>query len=207
MGEVAKAGRTVVLVSHQMNQIRRLCPRVAWMDASTIRMTGPGHEIVSAFEAAMARGERNGNQPERGPATQARFVRWEIAGLGADEPHILKTLDSVTLKFTVDIQQPIVAGHYGVALRNHEQQVVWAWETQSLRLDAGQRQLCHTFPMLPLRPGLYTWLVALYEKGEPIDIWDCVPEMMVATENFQHPQDQWSGILNIPVAFEVDRGR
>jgi hypothetical protein len=61
--------------------------------------------------------------------------------------------------------------------------------------------------MLPLRPGLYTWLVALYEKGQPIDIWDCVPEMMVATENFQHPQDQWSGILNIPVAFEVDRGR
>jgi hypothetical protein len=60
-----------------------------------------------------------------------------------------------------------------------------------------------TFPMLPLRPGLYTWLVALYEAGEPLDTWDCLPEMMVATENFQHPQDQWSGVLNIPVGFEV----
>ena len=32
MGDVARAGRTVVLVSHQMNQIRRLCQRVAWVD-------------------------------------------------------------------------------------------------------------------------------------------------------------------------------
>ncbi len=204
MGEVASEGRTIVLVSHQMNQIRRLCSRVAWIDASTIRITGPGHEIVSAYEIAMARGDRNEHQPERGPVTKARFLRWEIAGPSGKEPHILKTLESVTLKFTVDIRQTIKGGHYGVALRNHEQQVIWAWETQPILLDVGERQLCHTFPMLPLRPGLYTWLVALYERGDPIDIWDCVPEMMVATENFQHPQDQWSGILNIPVGFEVD---
>ena len=32
MGDVARAGRTIILVSHQMNQIRRLCQRVIWMD-------------------------------------------------------------------------------------------------------------------------------------------------------------------------------
>src|SRR6267378_554106 len=32
MGDVARAGRTVVLVSHQLNQIRRLCHRVVWID-------------------------------------------------------------------------------------------------------------------------------------------------------------------------------
>src|SRR5882724_3148407 len=32
MGDVARAGRTVVLVTHQMNQIRRLCGRVFWID-------------------------------------------------------------------------------------------------------------------------------------------------------------------------------
>jgi len=203
MGQVASEGRTVVLVSHQMNQIRRLCPRVAWVDGGTIRLAGPSHEVVSAYEAAMARGDRNRNQPERGPATKAQFVRWEI-GAPEGECHVLKTLDAVTLRFTVNIRQPISAGHYGIALRNHEQQVVWAWETQPLTLDVGERQLCHRFPVLPLRPGLYSWLVALYERGDPIDTWDCVPEMMVATENFQHPRDQWAGILNIPVSFEVD---
>src|SRR6202158_5801610 len=205
MGDVARAGRTVVLVSHQLNQIRRLCHRVVWIDDGSVRKDGPTHEVVSGYESAMARGDRQptqagkGNQPKRGTEDKARFVRWEIAGPSGEEPHTLKTLDAVTLKFTVDIRQPIQAGHYGVALRNHERQVIWAWETQPLPLDVGERQLCHRFPMLPLRPGLYTWLVALYEEGNPIDIWDCVPEMMVATEVFQHPQEEWSGILNIPV--------
>jgi len=40
-----------------------------------------------------------------------------------------------------------------------------------------------------------------------VDLWDCVPEMIVASENFQHPQDEWSGILNIPVIFETDEER
>ena len=206
MGEVAKGGRTVVLVSHQLNQIRRLCERVTWLDGGSIRQSGPTHEVVSAYESVMARGERR-NQPERGSAIRASFVRWEIAGSNSEQPHILKTLDPVTLKFTVDIRQPMSAGHYGVALRNHEQQVIWAWETKPLRLDVGEHQLCHAFPILPLRPGLYTWLVALYDEGDLMDIWDCLPEMIVATESLQHSQDQWSGILNIPVGFEINGGR
>lgn len=207
MGDVARAGRTIVLVSHQLNQIRRLCHRVVWIDDGSARENGLAHEVVSAYEFAMARGERSGNHLERGPAAKGRFVRWEIAVPTGEDAHTVKTLEPVTLKFTVDIQNPIRSGHYGLALRNHEQQVIWAWETQSLRLDAGEFQFCHTFPMLPLRHGLYTWLVALYEERDPVDVWDCVPEMMVATESFQHPQDQWSGILNIPVGFEIDKRR
>src|SRR5579862_9316936 len=38
MGDVARAGRTVVLVSHQMNQMRRLCERVVWVDGGSIRI-------------------------------------------------------------------------------------------------------------------------------------------------------------------------
>ncbi len=51
MGDVARAGRTIVLVSHQMNQMRRLCHRVVWIDAGSIRRDGPTHEVVSAYES------------------------------------------------------------------------------------------------------------------------------------------------------------
>src|SRR3984885_169833 len=36
MDDVARTGRTILFVSHQMNQIRRLCNRVIWIDAGTI---------------------------------------------------------------------------------------------------------------------------------------------------------------------------
>src|ERR1700730_263843 len=207
MGDVAKTGRTIVLVSHQMNPMRRLCNRVTWIDAGKIRMDGGAHEVISAYESAIARRERSDNLVDRAPATKVRFVRWEIAGASASERHTLKSSDAVTLKFTLDIKEPVKSGHYGIALRNHEQQDIWAWETQPLVLAAGEHQIVHNFPVLPVRPGLYSWLVAFYDQADLVDIWECVPDMMVSTESFQHPQDQWSGILNIPVRFEIDGRR
>jgi hypothetical protein len=52
--------------------------------------------------------------------------------------------------------------------------------------------------MLPLKPGPYWWVVSLYELNEMLDVWYCTPEMNVATDNHQHPTDEWNGILNIP---------
>src|SRR5215472_5326647 len=59
MSDVAKAGRTIVLVSHQLTQIRRLCQRVVWIDDGHVRQNGNTHEVVSAYESAMARNDNN----------------------------------------------------------------------------------------------------------------------------------------------------
>jgi hypothetical protein len=60
--------------------------------------------------------------------------------------------------------------------------------------------------MLPVRPGPYTWHVSLYDDGQLVDVWDCLPEMIVATEIHQHSRDEWNGVLNIPCKFEVLEG-
>src|ERR1700686_5222556 len=62
MGDVAKAGRTIVLRSQQMNAMRRLCNRVAGIDAGKIRMDGSADGVVNAYEAAMS---ENGEIPTR----------------------------------------------------------------------------------------------------------------------------------------------
>ena len=66
MGDVARQGRTVVLVSHQMNQMRRLCHRVVWVDGGKVRMDGATHEVVSAYESAMTRGAQGCREGARG---------------------------------------------------------------------------------------------------------------------------------------------
>ena len=53
MEEVSRSGRTVLFVSHQMNQIRRLCERGFWFVGGRIVRDGPTHEVVSAYEAAI----------------------------------------------------------------------------------------------------------------------------------------------------------
>jgi hypothetical protein len=50
-------------------------------------------------------------------------------------------------------------GHHGVALYNHDRQLMWGYAMDKLQLPVGEHDFCYTFPMLPLRPGSYTWLV------------------------------------------------
>ena len=204
MGDVARAGRTIVLVSHQLNQIRRLCHRVVWIDDGQVRKDGNTHEVVSAYESAMARGDDNRVQSERAAHTKGRFLKWEITDQREEEPHTLTKLGPVTVKFTLRLRQPVRRGHHGIALFNHERQLMWGQATDGLDLPAGEHELCYTFPMLPLRPGPYAWLVSLYdERVEEVDAWDCLPEMVVAAQVHQHPLDHWNGVLNIPTELSI----
>jgi lipopolysaccharide transport system ATP-binding protein len=201
MGDVARAGRTVVLVSHQLNQIRRLCHRVVWVDDGSIRLGGATHEVVSAYESAMS--IQGGGVQGRGPSFKGRFVRWNIVAPQADQPHKLNTLGPVTVDFVVQVQVPVRIGHHGVALRNVDNQLIWARAANDVELPIGEHRFRYSFPTLPVRPGPYTWHVSLYDEGNLVDYWDCLPEMIVATESYQHSSDEWNGVLNVPCKFAI----
>lgn len=53
MGEVAGAGRTVLLVSHNMGAIRQLCRRTLWLDNGKVMMDGDTASVVEAYLAAI----------------------------------------------------------------------------------------------------------------------------------------------------------
>jgi lipopolysaccharide transport system ATP-binding protein len=204
MGDVARAGRTVVLVSHQLNQIRRLCQRVVWLDAGAVSRVGPTHEVVSAYESAMARSESNGGAGFRSAHSKGHFLDWGIVQPRSDDPHTLCQLGPVTIRFVVDIRESLRKGHHGIALYNHDRQLIWGTARSNLKLDPGRHEFCYTFSMLPLRPGPYSWLVSLFDdEMQELDMWEALPTMVVATENFQHSYDKWNGILNIPSQFSV----
>src|SRR6266849_738615 len=197
MGDVARAGRTVVLVSHQLNQIRRLCHRVVWIDAGQTRMDGSAHEVLAAYESAMFAGDRSSGLQRRSSA-RAQFVRWEIAEPRTGQLHVLSTLGPVTVSFVVELAQTVTNGEHGAALFNSERQLMWARAAQNLTLTPGVHVFSHSLPSLPLRPGAYQWQVSLWDEGEMLDLWDCTTEMVIATEVHQHYMDEWNGVLNLP---------
>jgi lipopolysaccharide transport system ATP-binding protein len=205
MGDVARAGRTIVLVSHQLNQIRRLCHRVVWIDAGGVRRGGPTHEVVSAYESAMSAGELPPAGRERGSAVKARFLRWEIEA-GKGEP--TRTLDwegEVRLRFVVEVNEPLRKIHQGVALYNPARQVLWGNGIEGLSLEPGVHELIWCLPSLPLQPGVYHWRVSFYDNGERIDDWDCTPPMLVSTTPQTHRMDEFAGVLNLPSKFSNRR--
>ena len=48
--ELMSGETTVILVSHSIEQIRKLCDRVVWLEKGNVRMIGPCEEVCDAYE-------------------------------------------------------------------------------------------------------------------------------------------------------------
>ena len=203
MGDVARAGRTVVLVSHQLNQIRRLCQRALWVDAGEIRKDGPAQDVVSVYEAAMSKDGLTGVGARTGDHARGYFTAWEIVSPESTSPHSLDSAGPVTVRFMLKLHEPIKHGIHGISLYNADRQLFWAWAAYELNLGAGAHEFIYDFPMLPLKPGIYTWMVSFWDHEELIDMGDLTPEFHVVTQSFQHPRDEWTGLINLPSEFNV----
>ena len=49
MGDVAKEGRTVLFVSHNLIALRSLCPRAIWLERGKISDEGPSSDVVANY--------------------------------------------------------------------------------------------------------------------------------------------------------------
>ena len=50
MQELMSGGTTVILVSHSIEQVERMCNKVAWLDHGHLRMNGPTAQVCEAYK-------------------------------------------------------------------------------------------------------------------------------------------------------------
>lgn len=65
MTEMMAKAQIIVVVSHDMDSLAKLCDRGIWMDHGRIRMTGPMGAVIDAYKASVI---RPGDQPVALPA-------------------------------------------------------------------------------------------------------------------------------------------
>ncbi len=74
MGDVARGGRTVLFVSHNMIAMQSLCNRVVWLDQGHVRQDGDARQVVGKYLASSLSNESSSEQvwePEVAPGNQA----------------------------------------------------------------------------------------------------------------------------------------
>src|ERR1700678_185739 len=77
MQDISRSGRTIVFVSHQMGQMRRLCERVIWIDAGQIRLEGFAENVIAAYErSSLSASHQQPNEPSSHDSVS--FLGWEI---------------------------------------------------------------------------------------------------------------------------------
>ena len=160
MGDVARGGRTIIFVSHQMNQIRRLCTNCIWLEEGKVRLVGPTPMVVGAYEGASQRGAHQSNVA-RSTRSKSHFTAWEVMNPASAEPHALCDPGPASIKFTFEATRPLRSCFQGIALYNSQNQLIWGNGVNHFDLAAGSHEFHYGFEMVPLQPGLYHWLVTL----------------------------------------------
>jgi ABC-type polysaccharide/polyol phosphate transport system ATPase subunit len=204
MSEVSRSGRTVLLISHQMNQIRRLCGRSIWLDRGRVKAVGTTGEVVAAYEAEtleQAPGSRGGGR---------YFQRWSIADQGC----VLKQpYEPFELRFVLLLDEPVSLGHFGVLIRSDSNLVIAGWGFDRVSLPAGLVTVSVVPRELPIRPGSYSITASLFDGGNNltggrmVEIWQASPSLIVDSIPLAHPQDEWAGVLNIPADMSIASAR
>jgi lipopolysaccharide transport system ATP-binding protein len=203
MGEVSKSGRTVLFISHQMNQIRRLCNKGILLNGGKLQKVGDTVEVVSAYEAAMTLVSLGAFRESNDGHISARFLTWEIAEPHNKQTNVLSILGPVKVRFVLKVNRPIRDGVHGVALFNNDGQLMWGKDFKNLSFECGIYEMVYKIPTIPLRPSTYFWRVSLFDNNGLLDMWDCLPEMVLAAKPLTHSRDEWAGVLNIPCEFST----
>lgn len=204
MSEVARGGRTLLFVSHQMNQVRRLCQSCIWIDQGSVRSKGGVAEVTNAYEKASTSGMPELAARDSGLPTRAvHFLTWQIHEPKSSPQNALRSHGPVKFRFSLLVQESIPKGMVGIVLRNIEGQTVWATLQSSLDLREGLNHCEITMPYFPLVPGPYYWEVSIHDGHQWFNEGQCFPELSVETSAFVHPHDHFKGFLNVPHEFKV----
>lgn len=177
MGAVAEEGRTVLLVSHNMEAVIGLCPRCVWIDHGLLRDDGPSGRVVRDYIASCL--EQAGQESLEGREREG-LGTIELTGFGIRDPQGRPSqfmLCGEPVEFVIDYHS-----QSGQELSNV---MAWMWIRDHLgrqliclytrltgqdfdKVPAKGRFVCRA-PRLPLAPGTYLVDIMARAAGFPSD--------------------------------------
>ena len=201
LDDVSHHGRTVLLVSHQMNQIRNLCTKALWLDEGTVRSIGKAADVIADYEKAPSKTNQTRS------TGRSAFLRWSFDGTGNTVKDGLRPL---TLRLVLNVAKNLNKGHLGVRIVDERNVLVASWGFDEFSLQPGVTEIVLELPSLPLRPGVYSLSCSLFNNGnnvsggEVMEVWHATPNLVVEASELAHPQNEWLGLLNLPAKMTTE---
>lgn len=200
------AGATVVLASHDLGQIRRLCNRALWLSEGRVRLLGEAGEVADRYENAMTEG-----LPEReaGSLAAIRHGTGEVEitavrllnaeGRGISE---LGAGQAAIVEMDFEVHEAVPDAIFGVSVHSTEDGVVFldmstAADGHSVGPLERRGTIRLSLERLDLTGGSYYLDVGVYEADwdRPYDyLWQAYPFSVEASgaSGVLGPPHDWS---------------
>jgi lipopolysaccharide transport system ATP-binding protein len=142
MGQVSRAGRTVLFVSHTMQAVKSLCTRAILIDAGRIVLDGDVDRVVNRYLTAGTDMTRDGIIPAHAPRArdvlgEASFQSVRLTDLQGNATTQLYFGQPFRVHFVCDVETDIPDGHFEVGIGTPD----GCHATYSTTLDGGNPPL------------------------------------------------------------------
>jgi lipopolysaccharide transport system ATP-binding protein len=219
MRGLVQGGKTVILVSHDLGNIRGLCEQVLWLERGEIRALGPTEEIVAAYlddvnSRAAAEQSARERTETRGGSGDARFTTVELQDPAGRLTDVFQAGEPIRIRAEYRAFRPLERPRFRFAIRAPQHGVtICAADTDTSDvpdLVEGDGVVEATFEAPPLQPGLYS--VALSILGpDGIALYDSLG----VAGDFMVPASGGTGgfvvdrgdLLRVPARFEHHAGQ
>jgi lipopolysaccharide transport system ATP-binding protein len=147
MGEIAKEGRTVLFVSHNMPAVQSLCSRAVWLQRGQLVGDAPPHEVIRQY---IGRGnsaliERTWKPGEVSPDHEVQLLAARVTGEDESLAAWITTADPFRIEFEYRVLEGGLKLNLSMVVHNQDEVCVFA--TPSIE-DGG-------YSGRPFLPGLY----------------------------------------------------
>lgn len=178
--EFRKAGKTVVFVSHGLDQVVKLCSTVIWLEKGDVKMIGPAIDVVNEY-SGMSYGAEETDEGEIGKrwgSHEIEITRVELLDETGTEPRVHVTGKPMTVRMHYTAHTPLDDVIAGIRITLPMGTNVWGANSKRRgvlfpRL-IGDGYVDLHIPRLPLLEGSYDLTLDLADISEihAYDHWD-----------------------------------
>lgn len=206
-------GKTVLFISHDMWNVRRLCDRIVWMDAGRVRAIGTTEEIVDRYTEEMnVRALANTDNPlqsHRAGTGEIRFTAIDVVDARGAPVGTVAEGGPMTVRAVYRVHEPVTAAVFQVAIIDGDTGVVVATATSRPAESLPDREdscvVDCTFESLPLRPRQYALRLTITDARQLMsyDVVSAGPRFVVtAVGSRRNPADDDAGVVSLPYRFD-----
>ncbi len=179
MSAVAREGRTVIFVSHNMGAVNRLCSSVVWLDKGKIVAQGKTADVIAHYLLSNSSETGVCEWPEGTANKGVDDFRLFSVRIRNNDGAVTSTVDvrhPFTLSFEYEIRQTLPHCRVGFVLATADGTVVFdSYDTDQVanrgRKDPGRYTVCCEIPGHLLLPGRYVVSVNAGVPGVKNLLW------------------------------------
>jgi len=210
--QLIEDGKTVLFISHDMWNVRRLCDHILWMDQGRVRAYGPAAEMAERYMRevnleALAN-ERTALQSHRRGTGEIRFTSIRLLDSRGRETKAIEAGDSLAIAADYRATEPVRGPLFHLSIVDVDTGFVVTSASSRpshVPVAEGTGAVRCVFPSLPLRPRHYIVRLAVFDSLKTVE-YDHVtagPRFIVTpAPRADAIGDEDDGFVSLPCAFE-----